>query len=77
MVVNIIWGLKEQDRRECHHTDFKCKGKTVFDRSFDMNTPPCQTEMLVSLILTKLVDLAGNISWSTETHHQLFARQSY
>jgi hypothetical protein len=48
VVVTIIWGLKEQDRGECHHTDYKCKGKTVFDRSFDMNPPPCQTAMLVS-----------------------------
>ncbi|CAB4012475.1 dispatched homolog 3-like [Paramuricea clavata] len=46
VVVSIIWGLKEQDRSECHHSDFKCKGKTVFDRSFDLNPPPCQTAML-------------------------------
>ena len=48
VVVNIIWGLKEQDRSECHHTDFKCKGNTVFDQSFDINPPPCQISMLVS-----------------------------
>ena len=48
VVVTIIWGLKEQDRKECHHTDYKCKGKTVLDRSFDMNPPPCQTAMMVS-----------------------------
>ena len=46
VVVTIIWGLKEQDRSECHHTDYKCKGKTVLDRSFDMNPPPCQTAMM-------------------------------
>jgi hypothetical protein len=50
VVVSIIWGLKEQDRSECHHSDFKCKGKTVFDRSFDLNPPPCQTAMLVSYL---------------------------
>ena len=51
IVIHIIWGLKEQDRSECHHTDFKCKGKTVLDKSFDLNLPPCQNAMLVSLLL--------------------------
>ena len=49
VIVHIIWGLNEQDRSSCHHTDYKCKGKTVFDRSFDMNPPPCQNVMLVSI----------------------------
>lgn len=53
LVVHVIWGLKEQDRSECHHTDFKCKGKTVLDRSFDLNPPPCQTAMLVSCFIWK------------------------
>lgn len=48
VVVHIIWGLKEQDRSGCHHTDYKCKGKTVLDKSFDLNPPPCQNAMLVS-----------------------------
>lgn len=48
IVVNIVWGLEEQDRGDCHHTDFECKGKTVFDKSFDLNPPPCQTAILVS-----------------------------
>ena len=47
IVVHIIWGLKEQDRSDCHITDFKCRGRTVFDESFDMNLPPCQTALLV------------------------------
>ena len=51
IVIHIIWGLKEQDRSECHHTDYKCKGKTVLDKSFDLNPPPCQNAMLVSLLL--------------------------
>lgn len=53
----IVWGLKNQDRSECHFTDYKCKGKTVLDRSFDMNPPPCQIAMLVrkhSLTLVKI-----------------------
>lgn len=45
--VTIVWGLKNQDRSDCHHTDFKCRGKTIFDRSFDMNSPPCQRSVLV------------------------------
>lgn len=47
VTVNVIWGLQEQDRSDCHFTDYKCKGKTVFDNSFDLNPPPCQTSMLV------------------------------
>ena len=50
VVVHIIWGLKEQDRSSCHHTDFKCKGKTVWDTSFDLNPPPCQIAVLVSCV---------------------------
>ncbi|XP_032219569.1 protein dispatched homolog 3 isoform X1 [Nematostella vectensis] len=46
VIVNLIWGLQPQDRRSCHFTDYKCKGKTVFDHSFDMNPPPCQMAML-------------------------------
>ena len=46
IVVYIIWGLKEQDRSECHHTDYKCKGKTVLDKSLDLNPPPCQNSIL-------------------------------
>lgn len=48
IVVHVVWGLKDQDRSECHHTDFECKGKTVFDKSFDLNPPPCQNAILVS-----------------------------
>lgn len=45
--VNVIWGLKDQDRSSCHFTDFKCKGKTVFDNSFDLNPAECQEAILV------------------------------
>lgn len=48
VVVYIIWGLKEPDRSGCHRTDYKCKGKTVFDKSFDLNPPPCQKAMMVN-----------------------------
>ncbi|KAJ7373388.1 hypothetical protein OS493_012981 [Desmophyllum pertusum] len=44
--VNIIWGLKNQDRSSCHFTDFKCKGRTVFDTSFDLNPAECQVALL-------------------------------
>ena len=46
--VHIIWGLKNQDRSSCHFTDFKCKGSTVFDGSFDLNPSECQVALLVS-----------------------------
>jgi hypothetical protein len=48
VTVHIIWGLREQDRSRCHFTDYKCKGETVFDTSFDLNPPRCQNAMLVS-----------------------------
>ena len=51
VVVHIIWGLKEQDRSDCHMTDLKCNGRTVFDDSFDVNPPPCQTALLVRFVI--------------------------
>ena len=48
--VNIIWGLKKQDRSSCHFTDFKCKGMTVFDTSFDLNPTECQEALLVIIL---------------------------
>ena len=48
--VHIIWGLKKQDRSSCHFTDFKCKGRTVFDNSFDLNPSDCQVALLVSTL---------------------------
>ncbi|XP_065662076.1 protein dispatched homolog 1 isoform X3 [Hydra vulgaris] len=44
--IYIVWGLKNQDRKDCHFTDFKCKGKTVFDEDFDMNKNGCQAAIL-------------------------------
>lgn len=52
--VNIIWGLKIQDRSSCHFTNFKCKGKTVFDTSFDLNPSECQEALLVSNSVVRL-----------------------
>lgn len=46
--IHIIWGLKNQDRSSCHFTDFKCRGRTVFDTSFDLNPGDCQVALLVS-----------------------------
>ena len=45
--IYLIWGLQLQDRRKCHFTDYKCKGKTVFDEDFDLNPPACQFALLV------------------------------
>lgn len=59
LAVHIIWGLKEQDRSDCHMTDYKCKGRTVFDNSFDMNPPPCQTALLVSFVSTHIGNIAS------------------
>ena len=50
----IVWGLKNQDRSECHFTDFNCKGETVLDRSFNLNPPPCQLAMLVRFINSEI-----------------------
>ena len=49
--VYLVWGLRLQDRRKCHFTDYKCKGETVFDDDFDMNLPECQTSLLVSTVI--------------------------
>ena len=63
--VHIIWGLREQDRSTCHFTDYKCKGKTVLDSSFDLNPPPCQNAMLVSSIsmVTHLSPVVGTMPY--------------
>ena len=50
--VYLVWGLGLQDRSKCHFTDFKCKGQTVLDEDFTLNSPQCQTSMLVSRIST-------------------------
>lgn len=52
--VNIIWGLNKQDRSSCHFTDFKCKGRTVFDTSFDLNPKECQEALLVRQLFLPL-----------------------
>lgn len=48
-----VFGLKLQDRTNCHFTDYKCKGKTVFDEDFDMNAPGCQKAVLVRVCIIK------------------------
>ncbi|XP_070577306.1 protein dispatched homolog 1-like [Ptychodera flava] len=40
--VYIVWGLKNQDDKKCHQTDYECTGDTVWDESFDLNPPPSQ-----------------------------------
>ncbi|KAK2158902.1 hypothetical protein LSH36_162g08051 [Paralvinella palmiformis] len=42
----IAWGLREQDLSECHHTDAKCTGKTVWDDTFNVNSPEAQEALL-------------------------------
>ncbi|XP_055880253.1 protein dispatched homolog 3-like isoform X1 [Biomphalaria glabrata] len=44
--VIIAFGLKNQDMSGCHKTDYKCKGKTVWDNSFDLNPKPAQLALL-------------------------------
>ncbi|KAH9488013.1 hypothetical protein Btru_066816 [Bulinus truncatus] len=40
--VIIAFGLKNQDIEDCHKTDYRCKGKTVWDSSFDLNPKQAQ-----------------------------------
>ncbi|KAH9489233.1 hypothetical protein Btru_048812, partial [Bulinus truncatus] len=40
--VIIAFGLKNQDIGDCHKTDYRCKGKTVWDSSFDLNPKQAQ-----------------------------------
>ncbi|CAL1540358.1 unnamed protein product [Lymnaea stagnalis] len=44
--VVVSFGLKEQDIEDCHKTDYKCKGTTVWDNSFDLNPKPSQLALL-------------------------------
>ncbi|XP_069118440.1 protein dispatched homolog 1-like isoform X1 [Argopecten irradians] len=37
VTVNILWGLKNKDRSDCHFSDIKCRGTTVYDDTFDPN----------------------------------------
>ena len=50
--VYISWGLKEQDMSDCHKTDFKCAGDTVWDEGFDLNPAPAQMALLVRQFTT-------------------------
>ncbi|XP_069117661.1 protein dispatched homolog 1-like [Argopecten irradians] len=44
--VYMVWGLRLQDRSNCHKTDGeKCTGKTVWDEAFDLNPSPAQLQM--------------------------------
>ena len=64
--VYLVWGLRLQDRRKCHFTDYKCKGETVFDDDFDMNLPECQILLLVSTVqsIAEIVLRLRHIKWS-------------
>ncbi|XP_028517341.1 uncharacterized protein LOC110247148 isoform X2 [Exaiptasia diaphana] len=44
--VYVVWGLQNQDRSDCHFTDYKCAGNSVFDNSLDISNPPCQMALL-------------------------------
>ncbi|XP_033735368.1 uncharacterized protein LOC117323939 [Pecten maximus] len=37
VTVNILWGLKNKDRTDCHFSDITCRGTTVYDDTFDPN----------------------------------------
>ena len=58
--VYIAWGLNNQDRSDCHFTDYKCPGKTVFDNGLDISIPPCQMALLVST--TNHLTLFGHVT---------------
>ena len=45
----LVWGLEEQDLGKCHRTDVKCNGDTVWDQSFNLNSPEAQRDLLVNI----------------------------
>ena len=47
MKIYLVWGLKKQSRSGCHHSDSECKGSTVFDDDFDLNSDAAQQDLVV------------------------------
>ena len=47
--VYIVFGLREQDLDDCHHTDAECIGTTVWDSKFSMKTAEIQNGLKVDL----------------------------
>ena len=45
--VFLVWGLKEQDKDDCHWSDVDCDGDTRYDRKFNLNDPGTQQALLV------------------------------
>ena len=51
----IVFGLKQQDLSECHHSDSLCFGKTVYDDQFRMGEAEQQAVLVSSAcVKTKL-----------------------
>ena len=45
----MVFGLKPQDRSDCHVSDALCSGETVWDENFDMNSPRVQQSFMVNI----------------------------
>jgi hypothetical protein len=67
--LNIFWGLKEQDLSQCHFSDYKCEGYTVYDDSFNPNSPQAQLSLLVSSSLSVRLPSIIIIMISNLTHN--------
>ena len=63
VILYLVWGLKPTDTSDCHYTDYHCDGVKSYDESFDMNTPPTQRALLVSIdiviFMQALIALSG------------------
>ena len=46
--VYVVFGLKPQDRSDCHVSDALCSGDTVWDENFYMNSPRVQQSFMVN-----------------------------
>ena len=56
----IMWGLKNQDISECHHTNVSCFGKTVWDDTFNLNSVEAQVALKVRVYSTIYKDILCN-----------------
>lgn len=57
--LHIVWGMHPNDMSDCHFSTPKCRGKRVWDESFDPSSPEAQTA---------IQDLCHTMfNWSSET----------
>ena len=53
--IQVLWGLKENDRSECKASDIECDGKVVFDDDFDPNPVENQQALMVFMFIVVII----------------------